>query len=94
MLKTMCDKITDKVSDCVAVLAAVNGEKLTFVCACSKEAIAKGLKAGNIVKSVAQIAGGNGGGKPDMAMAGGKNVDKTDEAIAAVQGIVSDILNA
>ncbi len=94
MLKTMCDKVTDKVGDCVAVLAAVNGEKLTFVCACSSAAIAKGLKAGNIVKQVAMIAGGNGGGKPDMAMAGGKNVDKTDEAIFAVQGIVSDILNA
>ncbi|MBQ8057507.1 MAG: alanine--tRNA ligase [Ruminococcus sp.] len=94
MLKTMCDKVTDKVGDCVVVLAAVNGEKLTFVCACSSAAIAKGLKAGDIVKKVAQIAGGNGGGKPDMAMAGGKNVDKTDEAIIAVQGIVTEILNA
>ena len=94
MLKTMCDKITDKVENCVAVLAAVNGEKLTFVCACSKQAIKLGLKAGDIVKKVAMIAGGNGGGKPDMAMAGGKNVDKTDEAIFAVQGIVKEILGA
>ncbi len=92
MLKTMCDKLTDKVKNCVAVLAGVNGEKLTFVCACSKEAIKAGLKAGDIVKKVALIAGGNGGGKPDMAMAGGKNVDKTDEAIFAVQGIVKEIL--
>ncbi len=92
MLKTMCDKITDKVDDCVVVLAAVNGEKLTFVCACSKSAIKKGLKAGEIVKRVAQVAGGNGGGKPDMAMAGGKNVEKTDEAIIAVQGIVKELL--
>ena len=92
MLKTMCDKLTDKVKNCVAVLAGVNGEKLTFVCACSKEAIKAGLKAGDIVKKVAIIAGGNGGGKPDMAMAGGKNVDKTDEAIFAVQGIVKEIL--
>ena len=94
MLKTMCDKITDKVENCVAVLAAVNGEKLTFVCACSKQAIKLGLKAGDIVKKVAMIAGGNGGGKPDMAMAGGKNIDKTDEAIFAVQGIVKEILGA
>ncbi len=94
MLKTMCDKLTDKVENCVAVLAAVNGEKLTFVCACSKAAIKLGLKAGDIVKKVAMIAGGNGGGKPDMAMAGGKNVDKTDEAIFAVQGIVKEILGA
>ncbi len=94
MLKTMCDKVTDKVGDCVAVLAAVNGEKLTFVCACSSAAIAKGLKAGDIVKKVAMIAGGNGGGKPDMAMAGGKDVSKTDDAILAVEGIVKEILGA
>ena len=94
MLKTMCDKVTDKVGDCIAVLAAVNGEKLTFVCACSGAAIAKGLKAGDIVKKVAMIAGGNGGGKPDMAMAGGKNVSKTDDAIFAVEGIVKEILGA
>ena len=92
MLKTMCDKVTDKVEDAVIVLAAVNGEKLTFVCACSKKAIAKGLKAGDIVKKVAMIAGGNGGGKPDMAMAGGKNVSATDDAIFAVEGIVKEIL--
>ena len=94
MLKTMADKVTDKLDDVVVVLAGVNGEKLTFVCACSKKAIAKGLKAGDIVKKVAMIAGGNGGGKPDMAMAGGKNVDKTDEAIFAVKGIVEEILGA
>ena len=92
MLKTMCDKVTSKLSDVVVVLAGVNGEKLTFVCACSKEAIKKGLKAGDIVKKVAMIAGGNGGGKPDMAMAGGKNIDKTDEAIFAVPEIIKEIL--
>ncbi len=92
MLKTMCDKVTSKLSDAVVVLAGVNGEKLTFVCACSKDAVKKGLKAGDIVKRVAQIAGGNGGGKPDMAMAGGKNIDKTDEAIFAVPEIIKEIL--
>ena len=92
MLKTMCDKITDRLTDCVVVLAAVNGEKLTFVSACSKAAIAKGLKAGDIVKKVAMIAGGNGGGKPDMAMAGGKNAAKVFEAINAVQGFVTEII--
>ncbi len=94
MLKSMCDKLTDKVENCVAVLAAVNGEKVTFVCACSKAAIKLGLKAGDIVKKVAQITGGNGGGKPDMAMAGGKNVSATDDAIFAVEGIVKEILGA
>ncbi|MBQ7134478.1 MAG: alanine--tRNA ligase [Ruminococcus sp.] len=94
MLKTMCDKVTDKVGDCVVVLATVNGEKSTFVCACSSATIAKGIKAGDIVKKVAMIAGGNGGGKPDMAMAGGKDVSKTDDAILAVEGIVKEILGA
>ncbi len=92
MLKTMCDKVTDRVANCVVVLAGINSEKLTFVCACSKQAVNSGLKAGNIVKQVAMIAGGNGGGKPDMAMAGGKNVNMADEAIVAVQGIVESML--
>ena len=54
----------------------------------NKAALAKGAHAGNIVKAVAQIAGGNGGGKPDSAMAGGKEIAKVDEALAAVNSIV------
>ena len=92
MLRTMCGNITDAVDDVVAVLASVNDGKLTFACACSKTAIKKGLKAGNIVRSVAQIAGGNGGGKPDIAMAGGKDITKADEALYAVKDIVSGII--
>ena len=92
MLRTMCSNITDAVDDVVAVLASVNDGKLTFACACSKTAIKKGLKAGNIVRSVAQIAGGNGGGKPDIAMAGGKDITKADEALYAVKDIVSGII--
>ena len=92
MLRKMCENINSKTEDCVAVLGAVNGDKLTFVCSCSKGAIAKGLKAGNIVRAVAQIAGGNGGGKPDIAMAGGKDKTKADEALFAVKGIVEAAL--
>ncbi len=88
MLRKMGENIADQVGDAVAVLAAVNDGKLTFTCVCTKAAIAKGLKAGNIVRAVAQIAGGNGGGKPDMAMAGGKDITKADEALYAVKGIV------
>ncbi|MBQ4129647.1 MAG: alanine--tRNA ligase [Ruminococcus sp.] len=94
MLKNMCDKVIDRVENCVVVIAGINGEKLTFACASSKAAIASGLKAGDIVKKVAIIAGGNGGGKPDMAMAGGKNVKMADEAVMAVKGIVEETLNA
>ena len=93
MLRKMAQSIIDKTDDAAAVLGAVNDGKLTFVCACTKTAITKGLKAGNIVRAVAQIAGGNGGGKPDMAMAGGKDITKADEALYAVKGIVEAALN-
>ena len=92
MLRKMCENIGDKVDDAVAVLASVSDGKLTFSCVCTKDAIKKGLKAGNIVRSVAQIAGGNGGGKPDLAMAGGKDITKADEALYAVKGIVEAAL--
>ncbi|MBR3592881.1 MAG: alanine--tRNA ligase [Clostridia bacterium] len=87
-LRKMIDTIKAENDDAVAVLAAVNGEKLTFCAGVGKAALAKGAHAGNIVKAVAQIAGGNGGGKPDSAMAGGKEIAKADEALAAVSSIV------
>jgi len=87
-LRKMIDTIKAENDDAVAVLAAVNGEKLTFCEGVGKAALAKGAHAGNIVKAVAQIAGGNGGGKPDSAMAGGKEIAKVDEALAAVSSIV------
>ncbi|MBQ2933435.1 MAG: alanine--tRNA ligase [Clostridia bacterium] len=87
-LRKMIDTIKAENDDAVAVLAAVNGEKLTFCAGVGKAALAKGAHAGNIVKAVAQIAGGNGGGKPDSAMAGGKEIAKADEALAAVNSIV------
>ena len=87
-LRKMIDTIKAENDDAVAVLAAVNGEKLTFCAGVGKAALAKGAHAGNIVKAVAQIAGGNGGGKPDSAMAGGKEIAKADEALSAVNSIV------
>ncbi len=92
MLRKMIGNITSSDPDIVAVVASVTDGKLTFACGCSKDAIAKGLKAGNIVRAVAQIAGGNGGGKPDIAMAGGKDLTKADEALYAVKGIVEDTI--
>ena len=92
MLRMMCEKASASAEDAIAVLAAVNSGKLTFACACSNKAIAKGLKAGNIVREVAKITGGNGGGKPDIAMAGGKDITKADEALYAVKGIVEAAL--
>ena len=74
------------------LIASVNGEKLTLCCACGNDAIAKGLKAGNVVKAAAVVTGGNGGGKPDMAMAGGKDVSKVQDALAVVAETVRTTL--
>lgn len=91
-LRTMGDKVRDKCSDSVAVFASVNGEKATIFVAVGKEALAKGANAGKIVKAVAQITGGNGGGKPDTAMAGAKDLSKLDEALGKTAEIVSEFI--
>lgn len=87
--RTLCDTIKSKEPNMVAVFAVVSGEKLTFVCACGTNAVKNGCHAGNIVREVAKIAGGNGGGRPDSAMAGGKDVSKAEEAISKVISIVN-----
>ena len=93
-LRSMCDTARDNGADIVAVFAGVNKEKgtLNFACACGADAIKLGAHAGNIVRETAKIAGGSGGGKPDSAMAGAKDASKADEALAAVDSIVSSML--
>ena len=93
-LRSMCDTARDNGADIVAVFAGVNKEKgtLNFACACGADAIKLGAHAGNIVRETARIAGGSGGGKPDSAMAGAKDTSKADEALAAVDSIVSAML--
>ena len=93
-LRSMCDTARDNGADIVAVFAGVNKEKgtLNFACACGADAIKLGTHAGNIVRETAKIAGGSGGGKPDSAMAGAKDASKADEALAAVDSIVSAML--
>lgn len=93
-LRSMCDTVRDNGADIVAVFAGVNKEKgtLNFACACGADAIKLGAHAGNIVRETAKIAGGSGGGKPDSAMAGAKDASKADEALAAVDSIVSAML--
>ena len=88
-LRTMGDKVRDKCADSVAVFASVNGEKGTIFVAVGKDALAKGANAGKIVKAVAQVTGGNGGGKPDNAMAGAKDLSKLEEALAKAEEIVA-----
>ena len=92
-LRQMGDTLRDKASDVVAVLSTVNDDKITFLAVCGKDAIAKGIKAGELVKLVCTTCGGSGGGKPDSAMGGGKDVLKVDDALAQVDGFVASKLN-
>jgi len=77
----------------VALIAAINDGKITFLAACGKEAVAKGVKAGDIIKTIAPICGGKGGGKPDSAMGGGSDLLKLDDALAALDDFVASKVN-
>ena len=92
ILRDICEKAKGEDPATVIVLAAKNGGKVTFAAGCGKEALARGANAGKIVKAVAQAAGGNGGGKPDMAMAGAKDANKIGEALAVVKDTVLGML--
>ena len=93
-LRQLCDKAKSTGENVVAVIAAINSAKgsANFAVSCGKDAVAKGVKAGDVVRAVAQKAGGNGGGKPDFAMAGAKELDKVDSALAAANEIVSSLI--
>ena len=88
-LRKMGDRIRDKAPDAVAVLAGIQGEKITILAVCGREAVAKGVKAGALVKEVCTACGGSGGGKPDSAMGGGKELGKLDNALALVDDFVT-----
>ena len=91
-LRNMLDKLRDKAPDAVGALIGSTGGKTTLAVGVGKVALARGLKAGVLVKKIAAIAGGNGGGKPDFAMAGIRDVSKIDDALHAVEGIVKEEL--
>ena len=91
-LRTMGDFLRDKDPKAVAVIASINGEKITFLAVCGKEAVARGIKAGDLVRHVSAICGGKGGGKPDSAMGGGSDPLKVDDALASVDDFVSEKL--
>jgi alanyl-tRNA synthetase len=88
-LRKMGDFLRDKESGVVAVLTAVNGEKISFLAVCGAEAIKAGVKAGEVIKTVTKVCGGSGGGKPDSAMGGGKDALKVDDALAVVDDFVA-----
>ena len=89
-LRQMGDMLRDKAANIVGVLASVNGEKPSFLAICGKDAVAKGLKAGELVKFVAAQVGGKGGGKPDFAMAGGSDAEALPKALESVYGWVGE----
>ena len=91
-LRSMGDDLKASNDNAVAIIAGANGEKATIVAVCGKNAIAAGVKAGDVVREVAKLAGGGGGGRPDSAMAGAKDVSKLDEAIASTVEIVKAIV--
>ena len=92
-LRTIGDFLRDKDPTVVAVLASITGaDKVSFLAVCGKEAVARGIKAGDLVKAVSAICGGKGGGKPDSAMGGGSDPLKVDDALAIVDDFVSERL--
>ena len=90
--RAMTDKIKAECSNSVAVIAVINGDKLNFVCSCGPDAVAAGAHAGTLCKEISVICGGNGGGRPDSAMSGAKDISKVDEALAAAADILSGML--
>ena len=91
-LRQMGDILRDKAPNIVAVLAADNGQKVTFLAVCGAEAVKAGVKAGDLVRQVSAVTGGKGGGKPESAMGGGSDVLKTDNALAIVDDFVAQKL--
>ena len=92
-LRSMMDKLRDKEPNAVGALIGTDGSKTTLAVGVGKNALARGLKAGALVKQIAAIAGGNGGGKPDFAMAGIRDTSKIDDALNAVPEIVKAEMN-
>ena len=92
-LRSLGDVLRDKDKAVVALLASVNGDKISYLCVCGPEAVAAGIKAGDVIRHVTAITNGKGGGKPDSAMGGGSDLTKLDESLAALEPFVSSKLN-
>ena len=87
-LKNLAESLNNKLENGVVLVYGINDGKVVFASACSKAAIAKGITASNIVKTAAQACGGNGGGRPDLASAGGKDASKVAEALRLVKELL------
>jgi alanyl-tRNA synthetase len=89
-LREMGDFLRDKVGSGVVVLGALLGEKPQILAVVTPDLVKQGYHAGNLVKALAQIVGGGGGGRPDMAQAGGRDVTKLEEALAQVGRLIGE----
>ncbi len=89
--RSMCDKLRDKYPDMVAVLAVHDADKLNFVAACGKDAVASGAHAGNLLKEVSAVTGGRGGGRPDFAVSGGRDIAKIPDALKTAANILASL---
>ena len=89
-LKEYAETLRNKLEDSIVFLTSNVNDKLTFVCACSKKAVNAGIKAGDLVKKAAEVTNGKGGGRPDIAQAGGKDLDKVSEAVNLVKDIIKN----
>ncbi len=88
-LKEIGDQIRNRTMNTVAVLGTINEDKINFLCLVTDDLIKnKGLKAGDLVRKIAQVAGGGGGGRPHMATAGGKDISKFDEAMSEIKKLI------
>lgn len=89
-LRNLGDQMRDKIGGVVVLAAVLDGGKISILTMATKDAVAKGVHAGNVVKAVAKICGGGGGGRPDMAQAGGKDAAKLDAALDAAWNIIEE----
>lgn len=93
-LRSLADELKAKLPQAVLVLGAPSGDKVNFVVVVPKELTARGLNAGKLVKEAATVCGGGGGGRPDMAQAGGKDASKLQEALDKAVSVLEQSLNA
>lgn len=91
-LRKMGDELKEKSGNTVGIIAGVLGDKASIVAVSAKDAVAMGVKAGDLVREVAKLAGGGGGGRPDSAMAGAKEITKLDDALSKVADIVKGMI--
>ena len=93
-LREASDKLRAKHPDVVCVFATVSGGKITFAAGCGKAALEAGANAGALLKAISPIVGGGGGGRPDSATSGGRDVSRLDEALGAAAGLLATQLGA